>query len=129
MIPVLDASAFLACLNDEPGGEAVLPILDHGALISAVNLSEVLACLARAGLSGMAVQAMVLEAGIQVLPFDAEDAEYAADLAEVGRPIGLSLGDRACLGLAMRLGGTAVTADRAWMRIADHVSCDIHLIR
>ena len=51
--------------------------------------------------------------GVSVSPFTSRQAEVAAGLLPL-RKAGLSLGDRACLALALDLGGQAVTADRAW---------------
>ena len=45
---VLDASALLAFLNDEPGAERIGDLLP-GAIISAVNFSEIVAKLAERG--------------------------------------------------------------------------------
>ena len=38
---------------------------------------------------------------------------------------GLSLGDRACLALAHRLGATALTTDRAWSRVDVGVAIEV----
>ena len=49
-----------------------------------------------------------------IAPLSAEDGELAAQLWLETRARGLSLGDRACLALALRLKLPALTADRAW---------------
>lgn len=113
---VLDASALLALLNVEDGAELVEQHI-AAAVISAVNWSETYATLRRAGVDGDALELGFAETGIEIVPFVAEDARAAGDLALVTRDAGLSLGDRACLALALRLGATAVTADRAWLRV------------
>jgi ribonuclease VapC len=51
---------------------------------------------------------------IPVLPFDAEQAQLAASLCKATRLFGLSLGDRACLCLALKLSVTALTTERDW---------------
>ena len=51
---------------------------------------------------------------IQVVPFDEELAYRAGLLRSATRSAGLSLGDRACLALAERLGVPALTTDRIW---------------
>jgi ribonuclease VapC len=53
--------------------------------------------------------------GVAIMPFTADDAEQTAELFSRTRHLGPSLGDRACLGLARRLGRPALTADRAWL--------------
>lgn len=118
---VLDASALLALLNREDGADAVGRYL-ASAVISAVNWSEVYGILRRSGVDGDALEAGFGETGIEVIPFAARDARMAGDLALVTRAAGLSLGDRACLALALRLGASAVTADRAWLKVDAGVS-------
>jgi ribonuclease VapC len=113
---VLDASALLALLQEEPGASRIEPLLD-GALVSAVNWSEVLQkSMARAvDVAGMAEDLGAL--GVQIQPFAEKDAEAAARIWVNARRAGLAMGDRACLALAERSGGTAVTTDRAWKRL------------
>jgi PIN domain nuclease of toxin-antitoxin system len=113
---VLDASALLALLQAEPGASRIEPLLD-GAFVSAVNWSEVLQkSLARAvDVSGMAEDLVAL--GVQIRPFDADDARSAAEIWARAPRAGLAMGDRACLALAERSGRTAVTTDRTWDRL------------
>lgn len=113
MSVVLDSSAVLAVLRDEPGSEAVASRTD-GALISAVNLAEVVTRLVERGGSDDAAEAASGSLGLTVVPFDAPQAVAAGLLRRATRSAGLSLGDRACLALAQAEGLPAVTADRAW---------------
>ncbi len=110
---VLDASAVLALLGNEPGAEAVLEALPR-ATISAVNLCEVVAKLADRGMPAEAIAAALEGLDLDPRPFDVTDAYAAGALRPATRAAGLGFGDRACLALAARLGGTALTADRAW---------------
>lgn len=123
---VLDASAVLALINEEPGGEAVDAILDD-AIISAVNLSEVIAVLVDAGFAFERADAMVGGIGVAVIPFDEHQALRAGALRSATRRAGLSLGDRACLYLAEQRGAAAWTADRRWATL--DLNADVHLIR
>ncbi len=110
---VLDASALLALVQGEPGGAEVEARL-RGSRISAVNLSEVLAKGLERGV-GLDDGLERLEAlRLRVEPFDAALAAAAAALRPATRHAGLSLGDRACLALAGRLGLPALTAEGAW---------------
>jgi PIN domain nuclease of toxin-antitoxin system len=122
---VLDASALLALLQDEPGSERVLATLP-GALISAVNLSEVVAKLAEVGMPAATIQRS-LRLSIEVVPFDDELAVRTGLLRPVTRSAGLSLGDRACLALAASRSLPALTTDRAWNSVATGV--DVVVIR
>ena len=113
---VLDASALLALLNDEPGADRVAEHLDAAA-ISAVNWCETYGKLRQAGVGGDDLVAGFAETGIEIMPFEAQDACLAGELVSVSREAGLSLADRACLALAARLGVPAVTADRTWLEL------------
>lgn len=123
---VLDASALLAFLFREQGHEAVAPMLDRAAM-STVNLAEVLARFARDGHDVAAVRQRLEAGAVEWVPFDAAQAQICADLMPATRPAGLSLGDRACLALALSRGCEAVTADRAWSGV--DVGVAIRVIR
>lgn len=123
---ILDASALLAVLGDEPGAEVVAPLLD-GAVISTVNWSEVLARYVRLGLETEGRAAAIESLGVGFAAFTTRQADIAAGLVAVTRTAGLSLADRACLALALDVGGRPVTADRAWGRI--DVGMAVTLIR
>jgi PIN domain nuclease of toxin-antitoxin system len=112
----LDASALLAFLFGESGHAAVAEVIDDCGL-SAVNLAEVISRFARDGHDPELVYRQIAGSGITIVPFFGEDAALAAGLAPLTRALGLSLGDRACLALALRQGVTAITADQAWSRL------------
>jgi len=116
MTVVLDASALLVLLHDEPGAASVVPLLE-GAAVSAVNWSEVVQKAATRGVDMTGLRDDVETLGVHIVIFDADSAEATADLWTITRNAGLSLGDRACLALARALGATAVTADKAWAEI------------
>jgi ribonuclease VapC len=126
LAPVLDASALLAHLRDEPGGEVVAEAIASGAVISTVNLAEVFSRVADRGedpakLAAELTQIGLLDGAITVEPFTAADAIDAARLRPLTRDAGLSLGDRACLALARRLDAPALTADTDWQGVAHGV--------
>jgi ribonuclease VapC len=110
---VLDASALIALLWDEPGADAVEPLLGR-AVISAVNWADVLQRYHAHGIATVGKRESVEGLGVGIENFTGEDAEATAELWAPTRSIGLSLADRACLALARRLGVPAYTADRAW---------------
>ena len=113
---VLDASALLAVLYREPGSAMVERYFGLG-VVSSVNLSEVAAKLSDRGVGSQEVLEILLGLGLEVREFDTELALMAGALREVTRPLGLSLGDRACLATARRLRLPALTADRAWAEL------------
>lgn len=123
---VLDASALLALLNAEQGAELVAEALPEAA-ISAVNLSEVVAKLAEAGMPAGAIRQAMRGLGLEVIPFDEEQAYQAGLLRVATKGAGLSLGDRGCLSLAGRLAVPAITADRTWAELS--VGVTIKVIR
>jgi ribonuclease VapC len=124
----LDASAVLAMLGREPGREAVLAALP-GALLSTVNLAEVVTKLVDRGIAASRARALALELKVDLVELDADTAETAGALRLVTRVAGLSLGDRCCLALAKRHGAVALTTDRAWASVASAVGVTIRNIR
>lgn len=126
MVTILDASALLAYLKDEPGSDAVKTVLSSAAICS-VNWTEVVQ---KAIGVGVDIDAMLLSLsalGLTVEPFTLQDGTTAGRLWSQTKDYGLSLGDRACLSLALRLGASVLTSDRAWGSL--DVSVDIQLIR
>ena len=110
---VLDASALLAFLRNEPGAEVVRPLLPRAAL-SAVNLAETYAKLVQYGQPLADTARLIARLRLRVVSFDVVQAQAAAALWHRTRAAGLSLGDRACLALALTLSVPAVTADAVW---------------
>lgn len=125
---VLDASALMALLRDEPGADRVKNVVDDSA-VSTVNQSEVVAILARAGVGEADIRELLGRLPVTWVEFDSELAFACGMLMPDTRRAGLSLGDRACLALARRLNVPALTTDRAWAHIADAVGAKIALIR
>lgn len=114
---VLDASAVLTVLNAETGAAKVIPLLPESA-ISTVNLSEVATKLLDAGMTEASALVAVSVLGIaEVVEFDEALAWEAAKLRSITKHLGLSLGDRACLAMAIKLGVPAVTADKEWSKL------------
>ena len=116
MTTVLDASALLVLLNDESGAETVSHALSR-AVISAVNMSEVVAKLVDEGAPEPEILERLEGIGAEVVPFDANQAYAAGLLRSVTRSHGLSLGERACLTLARHLRLPVLTADRVWSEL------------
>src|SRR5271167_1436065 len=106
---VLDASAILAVINGEPGAEKLTPNLLARAVGSAVNLAEVQTKLVTRGWTSAEAWEDATSPVREILPFDEEQAQMAGDLVRQTRPLGLSLGDRACLALGMALNAPVYT--------------------
>ncbi len=123
---VLDASAVLAFVFDEPGAERVEgAVVDS--IVATVNWAEVWQRLLARGAPAAEVRDRLLEAGMALEPLTPDDGERAGALAALTRPAGLSLADRCCLAVAQRLDCPALTADEAWTSVALEV--EVVLIR
>lgn len=126
---VLDASAVLAWIYQETGHDIVDGQLDAGqAQISAVNWSEVLQKITYKGGDATQIGAMLQGLGLEIAPFDAEQARIAADLFPLTQRHGLSLGDRSCLALALHTEARVLTSDQAWGDLQE-LQLEIELIR
>lgn len=122
---VLDSSAVLAALNGEKGAEKALTFFQD-AIVSSVNLAEILTKSIEKGHSkDTAIEAFNL-LQITVVDFDFNQAAKVAELRTVSKHLGLSLGDRSCLALAMLRNATAVTADKIWGNVT---FCQVEIIR
>ncbi len=105
----------LAFLKDEPGADRVDESLrGRSGVVSSVNLAETVSKLIDDGWPLARIEFGIATIGAASLAFSADDAYVAGLLRERTRHRGLSLGDRACLALALRLGAPALTADRSW---------------
>lgn len=116
MTVVVDSSVLLAVAFDEPGAEAAAVALP-GATISAVNASEVVAKFVEQGASREEAAESLDDFELRVAPFDRALAVSAGLLRPATRRAGLSLGDRACLALALLRDWPVITADRAWAEL------------
>jgi PIN domain nuclease of toxin-antitoxin system len=119
---VLDASALLAYLNEEPGADVVEKALTARTAISTVNWAEVLSKAIETGVDPEMLTVELEKRGIlgntlEVLPLTIEDSMEIARLRQSTRSFGLSLGDRACLALGKRLAIPVLTADRIWSEV------------
>ena len=119
---VLDASALLTVLNEEPGKERVEAILSQAA-VSTVNLAETIGKLLDAGMSEEDARTSLDLLDLDVVDFDFEMAQIAGALKPSSKTLGLSLGDRCCLALGLARKNSVVTADRSWskLKLAIHV--------
>lgn len=125
--PVLDSSAILAVVNAEPGHEKLSGELLTHAVASTVNLAEGHAKLLSRGwpsdLAWQDANGPIDEA----IPFEPEHARIAGDLVSATRHLGLSLGDRACLALALALNAPVYTTDKSWKSLK--LKIPIHVLR
>jgi PIN domain nuclease of toxin-antitoxin system len=115
MKAVLDASALLAYLQDEPGCNAVEKVLEE-ACISTVNWCEVIQKSTAAGVDTAGLREDLETLGLAVLDFTSAHAEVAGKLWKQTKRYGLSLGDRACLSLGITMKLPVLTTDNEWKK-------------
>jgi ribonuclease VapC len=123
---VFDSSAIIAASNNEVGSQTVVALKDQSA-VSTVNLAEVKGKLVQRGLTPGDAWAVALAFSGEVFSFDSEQASIAGGLVEFTRSYGLSLGDRACLALAVVLDAPVYTTDKTWAKL--DLGLQIHLLR
>ncbi len=123
---VFDASALLALIQNEPGGNVVEETLSNG-WVSTVNLSEVITKLSDDGISEHDIREVVEYLRINSVPFSQDQAFVAGLMRADTRMLRLSFGDRACLSLAKQLDVAALTTDRIWTQLS--ICVEVQLIR
>ena len=125
MTVVIDSSALLALVKGETGADRVLEVIGD-AVASPVILAE---CLGKAGRFGYdvdATESMLMDVGLRLSTVEIADIRLVAQLhARPDRNI--SLADRFCLALAMRLSLPLVTGDRPWAALG--LPIDLRFIR
>jgi PIN domain nuclease of toxin-antitoxin system len=126
VVCVLDSSALLAVIYEERGFEIVRDKLAQS-IMSAVNMAEVISKLSDDGFDEAQTNLVLADFKFEINPFDERQARIAGNLRPLTKRKGLSLGDRACLALAIQQGATVLTADRAWAEI--NVGVKIEVVR
>jgi len=124
---ILDASAILAVIHQEPGHEKLTPSLLARAVASTVNLAEVQGKLVSRGWPSGEAWEDATSPVREAIPFTEEHAKLAGDLILQSRHLGLSLGDRACLALAIALKAPVYTADTRWRNL--DLGVRVHALR
>lgn len=121
---VLDASALLALLNQEPGKDRVEQVLPDS-VVGAVNYCEAVGKLIDAGVPENEARNSVGLLNIEIIDFDENLAFLAASIRPSTRKLGLSLGDRSCLALGLARRATVVTTERNWSKLELGVKVEV----
>lgn len=125
---ILDTSAVLAFLFQEPGAEQVSPVLETASgIISSVNYAELVSKLIDHEMSPAIIRETLFGLELEVVDHDQAQAFITGELRAVCKQYGLSLGDLACLALSMTKQLPVLTADRVWLNIP--VQAEVRVIR
>jgi ribonuclease VapC len=124
MSVVHDASSLLALAFREPGADIVRKAL-RGSFISSVNWSEFIQKVEQRGGTTTSLAGILEKLGVTIMPFASSTAELAARLYPQTKPLGLSLGDRACLALGLETSREIYTADKSWATLNLAVSVKV----
>ena len=124
---VLDASALIASFKQEKGYKEIENALANGAAMSTVNLAEVYRKIVSEEWNLEEVSPRLKALGLIILPFGEDEAKISAELYPIGKSLGLSLGDRACLSLGLKLGLPVLTTDKTWSKL--NLQIDVRVLR
>jgi PIN domain nuclease of toxin-antitoxin system len=124
---VLDASALLALIKNEPGAEIIEGLLGN-IIMSSVNVVEVASILLDSDMTNIEAKEAIITFVDSIVPLDLEHSIACATLKKSTKHLGLSLGDRACISLGIKLQLPIYTADKVWSQLQLH-EANIILIR
>lgn len=114
---VFDSSALIALLAKEKGYELVKNHM-RDAIISTVNIAEVYKyCIETQKIPLNETRKIIKLLGIKIIDFDDDQAAINADLVSKTKKYGLSLGDRACIALAVIRNHSIITCDKIWQEV------------
>ncbi|MFY9589513.1 type II toxin-antitoxin system VapC family toxin [Rickettsia endosymbiont of Halotydeus destructor] len=110
---IFDASTLLALIKNEPVKVNLEEFLGN-VIMSTVNVSEVAAILLQSDMSEQECKDSIEPFINSIISFDQEQSFLTASLKKTTKHKGLSLGDRACIALGMKLNLPIYTGDKAW---------------
>ena len=114
---VFDSSALIMLFSKEPGYEKVRGYMRH-AVISSINIAEVYEyCIQAQKLSKEDCRNLIDLTGIKIIDFCEEQALISSSIIEETKKHGLSLGDRACISLAMLKNYKILTCNKIWKKV------------
>jgi ribonuclease VapC len=114
---IFDASVLIAIIGKEKYSQELKKLIPK-AIMSSVNVAEVARYLIEKKSVSKQQIKNIIEQLIEIITFDDNQAYVSAELTLITRKYGLSLGDRACLALALTTGYPVYTADKIWADIS-----------
>lgn len=124
---VLDSSALLALIKNEVGADVVEPLLGR-IVMSSLNVAEAAGILIDLGLSHEECKNNIEPYIDVIVPLDVQQSFDVAFLKKHTKHKGLSIGDRACIALGIKMELPIYTADKIWADL-DLEDAKIILIR
>jgi PIN domain nuclease of toxin-antitoxin system len=106
----------MALLRNEEGADRVRAVMGRS-VISSLNVAEVQTKLVGEGMDEEVAWLHIAAAECPTVHFNDDHARKTGALVRATRPFGLSLGDRACLALAIDRKATVYTTDRIWKKL------------
>jgi len=104
----------------DPGTDAISLIFVQGDVgCTVANWAEVVTKVVSRGKDWSVAEAALLGRGLEIIPVETVDAVAAGQLG--AEHPSLSLGDRLCLAVGLRLQAAIVTADRVWAEVSPQV--------
>ncbi|HJD59317.1 MAG TPA: type II toxin-antitoxin system VapC family toxin [Rickettsia endosymbiont of Omalisus fontisbellaquei] len=114
---IFDASALIALFAKEDGYQLIKKHMRDG-VISSVNIAEVYKyCIEKQGLTEETAKILIKLSDIKIIDFCPEQALISANIINKTKIYGLSLGDRACIALAIFKNYPILTCDKVWQKL------------
>jgi PIN domain nuclease of toxin-antitoxin system len=114
---VFDSSALIALFAKENGYQLIKTHMKDG-IISSVNIAEVYKyCIETQNLTEDEAKTLVQLSDIKIIDFCPQQALISAKIIHDTKLHGLSLGDRACIALAILKKHPILTCDKIWQKL------------
>ena len=110
---ILDSSALIALIKNEKGADIVEPLLGK-VVMSTLNISEAAGILIDLGMTHEECKSSIEPYIDLIVPVDMEQSFEMAFLKKLTKHKGVSIGDRACIALGIKMALPIYTADKIW---------------
>lgn len=114
---IFDASALIALFAKENGYQTIKSHMKD-AIISSVNIAEVYKyCIETQSLTQNDARKLIELSDVRIIDFCHEQALISSTIIHKTKAYGLSLGDRACIALALFKNHPILTCDKIWEKL------------
>lgn len=125
---VLDTSALIALLQNEPGSEVIKDKINKS-IISSVSLCELITFLSRNQIEENDIDEIIENMVPEVIDFCSTVSTIGGKLIKITQDYALSLGGRACIATGLHYGLEIYTADKIWDKLNGKIKASIVIIR